>query len=190
MLGLLQIVKGEYMNKVSNSNDDYEMLDDYSEMLEKNWSKVVREKFDSPYPKDREPIVKITGEDGVRYVTMKWQEAQATITVDSQIITLVPSDISLGEHRVTLLIKESANLTCEELIAGVDGEQYFTTKTLKAEAIVTPSGKLTAQVDSDIKPGEYKVTLIIEEPATPPSRRNIISFIAIALIAATQSATL
>lgn len=154
------------MNKVSNSNDDDEMLDDYSEILEKNWSRVVRGKYHNRYPKDRKPIVKITGDDGVRYITMRWLEAQGTVTSNSQIITLAPSDILPGEHRVTLLIKEPANLTSEELLPGEDSEQEVTIKTFKAEATVTPDSKLTAQLDSDIAPGEYKVTLIIEEPAT------------------------
>ncbi|NMG09211.1 hypothetical protein [Brasilonema sp. UFV-L1] len=66
------------MNKVSNSQDD-EMLDDYSQMLEKNWSRGVRGKYYNRYPKDRKPIVKITSEEGVRYVTLRWLEAQTTV---------------------------------------------------------------------------------------------------------------
>lgn len=158
------------MNKLSNSNDD-EMLDDYSEMFERNWSRVVRVKFCDRYSKDRKPIVKITGEDGVRYVTMRWLEAEATITPDSQIIILVTSDISPGEYWVTLLIKEPVHQTYEELIIGEDGEQNLKTKTLKAEAIVT-DGKLTAQIDSDIAPGEYRVTVIIEEPVIPSTEET------------------
>ncbi|MBW4635115.1 MAG: hypothetical protein KME30_25420 [Iphinoe sp. HA4291-MV1] len=158
------------MNKVFNSQDD-EMLDDYSEMLEKNWSRAVRGKYYNRYPKDRKPIVKITSEEGVRYVTLRWLEAQATVISNSQIITLVPSDILPGEHLVTLLIKEPVNLISEELIPGEENEQEVTIKTFKAEATVTSDGKLTAQLDTDnydeIAPGEYKVTLIIEEPTTP-----------------------
>jgi hypothetical protein len=164
------------MNQVFNSQDDDEMLDDYSEMPEKNWSTVVRGKYYNRYPKDRKPIVKITSEEGVRYVTMRSLEAQATITPNSQIITLVPSDILPGEHRVTLVIKEPANTTSREFVAGEDSKQEVTIKTFKAEATVTPDGKLTAQLDGDnddeIAPGEYKVTLIIEEPATPSTEET------------------
>jgi nicotinamide riboside kinase len=47
-----------------------------------------------------------------------------------------------------------------------DGDRYVTLRTVKVKAIVTPDGKLTVQLDGDITPGEYRVTLIIEEPAT------------------------
>ncbi|NMG09212.1 hypothetical protein [Brasilonema sp. UFV-L1] len=61
----------------------------------------------------------------------------------------------------------------EELISSENNKQEVTIKTFKAEATVTPDGKLTAQLDSDndekIAPGEYKITLIIEEPTTPSS---------------------
>lgn len=157
------------MNKVSSSNDDYEMLDDYSEMFEKNWSKVVRGKYSDRYPKDRKPIVRITAEDGVRYVTMKWIEAQGTITPDRKLTVLLPSSISPGEYQVTLLIKEPTYLNFEEANISKDTEQYVTIQTIKTQAISTSDGNLTAQVSSDFEPGEYQVTLIIEEPANLPS---------------------
>jgi hypothetical protein len=51
-------------------------------------------------------------------------------------------------------------------ITSNDGDRYVTLRTVKVEALVTPDGKLTVQLDGDITPGEYRVTLIIEEPAT------------------------
>jgi mRNA-degrading endonuclease RelE of RelBE toxin-antitoxin system len=51
-------------------------------------------------------------------------------------------------------------------ITSNDGDRYVTLCTVKVEAIVTPDGKLTVQLNGDITPGEYRVTLIIEEPAT------------------------
>ncbi|MGH8000901.1 MAG: hypothetical protein ACREPR_16115 [Brasilonema sp.] len=104
------------MNKVSNHEDDYEMPDDYSDILEKyDLSKAVRGKYHEAYRSFKGKVpVKITSTEGDRYVTLR---------------------------------------------------------TVKAEATVTPDGKLIAQLDSDshdqIAPGEYKVTLIIEEPTTP-----------------------
>ncbi|MCL1468094.1 hypothetical protein [Argonema galeatum] len=96
------------MSELSKQKSDYEMPDDYSEILDGyDLSKAVRGKYSQRYLKDKQKsIVKITSEDGDRYVTMK---------------------------------------------------------TIKAKAIVTDDGKLTAEVESDMKPGEYRVTLIIEE---------------------------
>jgi hypothetical protein len=104
-------VKEEFMNKVSNQNDDYEMPEVHSELIDGyDLSKAVRGKYHDQYRSYQGKIpVKITSADGDRYVTLR---------------------------------------------------------TVKAEAIVTPDGKLTVQLDGDITPGEYRVTLIIEEPAT------------------------
>ncbi|MGI2903414.1 DUF2281 domain-containing protein [Tolypothrix sp. VBCCA 56010] len=57
-------------------------------------------------------------------------------------------------------------------ITSNDGDRYVTLRTVKVEAIVTPDGKLTVQLDGDIMPGEYRVTLIIEEPATPNTEQT------------------
>lgn len=156
------------MNKASNSNDDYEMLDDYSEILDRNWSKVVRGKYSHRYPKDRQPVARITSSDGVKYVQMRWFEAQALITPDHKLTAKVTSDIPLGEHRVSLLIQVPANLTSEGAIASEDGEPDVAIKTFEAEASITPDNKLILELDSDLLPGEYQVTLIIEEPTNPP----------------------
>lgn len=163
MLDLLQKMKEDFMNKVSNSNEDYEMLDDYSELLEKNWSKVVRGKHYHSYPKDKQPVVRITGTDSVRFVKLKQLEVQAVITPDLKLIAQVPLEIPPGEHQVSLLIGEPVNLTSQVAIASEDDNKDVA-KTFEVEAIITPDNKLTAQLNSDITPGEYPATLIIEEP--------------------------
>ena len=103
----LQVVKEEFMNKISNHNDDHEMPDDYSELLDEyDFSKAVRGKYHE-----------------------KYRSYQGKTPVN---------------------------------ITSADGDRYVTLRTVKVEAI----GKLTVQLDGDITPGEYRVTLIIEEPAT------------------------
>ena len=99
------------MNNISSQNDDHEMPEVHSELLEGyDFSKAVRGKYHEEYRSYQGKIpVNITSNDGDRYVTLR---------------------------------------------------------TVKVEAIVTPDGKLTVQLDGDITPGEYRVTLIIEEPAT------------------------
>ncbi|GAB4208677.1 MAG: hypothetical protein Fur006_67750 [Coleofasciculaceae cyanobacterium] len=157
------------MNKASKSNDDYEMLDDYSATLDNNWSKVVRGKHYNHYPKDKQPVVKITDSDGIRYVKLRRFETKVIITPSRKLTAQVDFDIPPGEPRVTLLIQEPANFASEVAIANKDGERDVAIKTFKTKAFVTPDNKLTAQVDTDILPGEYQSTLIIEEPTNSPT---------------------
>lgn len=49
-----------------------------------------------------------------------------------------------------------------------DGDRDVTLRRVKAEAAIAPDGRLTAQLPSDFAPGQYRVTLIIEEPRTQP----------------------
>ena len=81
-----------------------------------------------------------------------------------QLTAQVGFDIPPREHWVTLLIQEPANFASEVAIANKDGDRDVAIKTFKTEAFVTPDNKLIAQVDTDIPPGEYQATLIIEEP--------------------------
>lgn len=115
----LQVVKEEFMNKISNHNDDHEMPDDYSEFIDGyDFSKAVRGKYNE-----------------------KYRSYQGKIPVN---------------------------------ITSNDGDRYVTLRTVKVEAIVTPDGKLTVQLDGDITPGEYRVTLIIEEPATSNTEQTFL----------------
>lgn len=106
----LQVVKEEFMNNISNQNDDHEIVERY------DFSKAVRGKYHE-----------------------KYRSYQGKIPVN---------------------------------ITSNDGDRYVTLRTVKVEAIVTPDGKLTVQLDGDITPGEYRVTLIIEEPATPNTEQT------------------
>lgn len=85
------------------------MLDDYSEILHKNWSKVVRGKHYHRYPKDKQSVVKIIGSDGVRYVKM------LTAQLDS--------DIPPGEYQTTLIIEELTNPPTLEATDEINGEE-------------------------------------------------------------------
>ena len=156
------------MNKVSNSSDDFEMLDDYSELFEKNWSKVVRGKH---HQRDRNLNSKISvtirSEDGDRYVYHREIKTQAMITADHQVIAEVSQDIQLGEYQATLLIQEIYNQSDEALITGDNSNRDPQIKTLQVQAMISPDGKLTAPVPSDIIPGNYQVVLIIEELREP-----------------------
>lgn len=168
MLVQLQTLKEKYMNKISNSSDDYEMLDDYSELFEKNWSKVVRGKYHQKYRNLNGKIsVTIRSEDGDRYVYHQEIKIQAMITADRQVIAEVSPDIQPGEYQATLLIQEIYNQSDEALIIGDNSNRDPQIKTLQVQAMISPDGKLTAQVSSDIIPGNYQVFLIIEEPREP-----------------------
>ena len=70
------------------------MLNDYSEILEKNWSQVVRGKHYHCYPRDRQPVVRITDLDGVRFVKLTAQ---------------LDSDITPGDYPAILIIEEPTN---------------------------------------------------------------------------------
>ena len=168
MLVQLQTLKEKYMNKVSNSSDDYEMLDDYSELFKKNWSKVVRGKHHQKYRNLNGKIsVTIHSEDGDRYVYHREIKTQATITPDGQVIAEVLQDIQPGEYQATLLIQGLYNQSDQDLIADENSKRDRKIKTIKVQSMIAPDGKLTAQVPSDIIPGNYQVVLIIEEPREP-----------------------
>lgn len=47
-----------------------------------------------------------------------------------------------------------------------DSDRNVTLRKVKAEAEIAPDGKLTAEITSHFPPGQYRVTLIIEEPIT------------------------
>lgn len=67
------------------------MLDEYE------FSKAVRGKYYQRYPRDgQKPLVKITGKDGDRYVTLRTIENQAIITPDAKLTVQVTSDITPG----------------------------------------------------------------------------------------------
>jgi len=156
------------MNKVFNSSDDDEMLDDYSELFEKNWSKVVRGKHHQKYRNLNGKIsVTIHSEDGDRYVYHREIKTQAMITADGKVIAEVSPDIQLGKYQATLLIQEIYNQSDQDLIANENSKRDQQIKTIKVQAMIAPDGKLTAQVPSEIIPGNYQVVLIIEEPREP-----------------------
>jgi len=164
----LQTLKEKYMNKVSNSSDDDEMLDDYSELFEKNWSKVVRGKHHQKYRNLNGKIsVTIHSEDGDRYVYHREIKTQAMITADGKVIAEVSPDIQPGEYQATLLIQEIYNQSDQDLIADENSKRDQQIKTLQFQAMIALYGKLTAQVPSEIIPGNYQVFLIIEEPREP-----------------------
>ena len=54
-------------------------------------------------------------------------------------------------------------------IRSEDGDRYVTMRIIEVQAVITPDGKLTAQVPSDILPGKHRVVLRIEQPAFPPT---------------------
>ncbi|WP_449420224.1 hypothetical protein [Phormidium nigroviride] len=156
------------MNKVSNSSDDYEMLDDYSELFEKNWSKVVRGKHHPKYRNLNGKIsVTIRSEDGDRYVYHREIKTQAMITADGKVIAEVLQDVQPGEYQATLLIQKIYNQSDEALITGENSNIDPQIKTLQVQAMIEPEGKLTAQVPSEIITGNYQVFIIIEEPREP-----------------------
>ena len=168
MLVQLQTLKEKYMNKVSNSSDDDEMLNDYSELFEKNWSKVVRGKHHPKYRNLNGKIsVTIHSEDGDKYAYHRELKTQAMITADRQVIAEVSPDIQPGEYQATLLIQERYNQIDEALITGDNSNRDPQIKTLQVQAMISPDGKLTATVPSDIIPGKYQVFFIIEEPREP-----------------------
>lgn len=168
MLVQLQTLKEKYMNKVSNSADDDEMLDDYSELFAKNRSKVVRGKNHQKYRNLNGKIsVTIRSKDGERYVYHQEIKTQALITADRHVIAEISPDIQPGEYQATLLIQERYKPSDEDLIADKNSNRDPQIKTLQFQAMITSDGKLTAQVPSEIIPGNYQIFLIIEEPREP-----------------------
>ncbi len=78
--------------------EDEDILDEY------DFSQAIR---GNPYHFGTSPSITLHTPEGDRSVTLKTLEVTATVT-DSGILTLqLPSDISPGEHRITLLIQET-----------------------------------------------------------------------------------
>lgn len=50
-----------------------------------------------------------------------------------------------------------------------DGDRYITTRIIEVQAVITPDGKLTAQLPLDVIPGEHRVVLRIEQPVDLPT---------------------
>ena len=93
------------MNKITHSDDD--LLEDYTEMLkDSDLSKAVRGKYANDSSENNTPIVTITGEDGVRTVTMTTLEVEVIVTATGQLIVETPSKLKPGKYRAALIIEE------------------------------------------------------------------------------------
>jgi hypothetical protein len=105
------------MNKVSNTGDDDEMQDDYSELLEGyDFSKAVRGKYHQEYRNFQGKVpVKITSKEGDKYVTLCTLKAEATIAADGKLTAQIPADFAPGEYRITLIIEEPATPAIAEI---------------------------------------------------------------------------
>ncbi|MGK7874019.1 MAG: hypothetical protein AB4426_12115 [Xenococcaceae cyanobacterium] len=91
------------------------MLSDYSEILEGyDLSKTARGRYSHPSPQQREPIVKIPSDNGVRYVTMKTIEVEAIVTPDGQLTVEIHSDLKPGKYRAALILEAPVNLSEKE----------------------------------------------------------------------------
>ncbi|MDF0555575.1 hypothetical protein [Kamptonema sp. UHCC 0994] len=156
------------MNKAINPIDDYEMPDDYSELLaEYDFSKVVRDKSRQSRPNGQKPLVKITGKDGDRYVTISRIEGKGIITPDGNLQVQFSSEISPGNRRVILTIKKTDDSNNDSSISHKNRNKERIITTIEASAMITSDRKLTTQVSSEIIPGNYQVFLRIEEPREP-----------------------
>ncbi|MDB9514373.1 hypothetical protein PN499_24535 [Kamptonema animale CS-326] len=156
------------MNKAINPIDEYEMPDDYSELLAGyDFSKVVRGKYRQSHPNRQKPLVKITEKDGDRYVTISRIEGKGIITPDGNLQVQFLSDVPPGNRSVILTIQKIDDSNNDSLISHQNRNKEGTITTIEASAMITPDGKLTTQVSSEIIPGNYQVFLRIEEPREP-----------------------
>jgi hypothetical protein len=153
------------MNKAINLIDDYEMPDDYSELLAGyDFSKVVRGKSRQSHPNRQKPLVKITGKDGDRYVTISRIEGKGIITTDGNLQVQFLSNVPPGNRSVILTIKKIDDSNNDSSISDQNRKKEETITTIEASAMITSDGKLTTQVSSEMIPGNYQVFLRIEEP--------------------------
>lgn len=93
------------MNEEPKPNPAAEAIDD--EMLDEyDFSKAVRS---NPYRHLNQSPIKIKSSTGGQEIQIKTVEVSAIVAPDGKVTLQLPSDITPGEHRITLLIQE--NLT-------------------------------------------------------------------------------
>jgi len=144
------------------------MLDDYSEILAGyDFSKVVRGNSRQSRPNGQKPLVKITGKDGDRYVTISKIEGKGIITPDGNLKVQFLSDIPPGNRRVIMTIKKIDDSNKDNSISHQNRNKEGTITTIEASAMITSDGKLTTQVSSEMIPGNYQIFLRIEEAREP-----------------------
>lgn len=102
------MVKENSMNKTTSSNfHNDEMLDDYSDQLtSSDVKKAVRGKYASSLTENNSSFVKITGEKGDRYVTMKTLEVEVLVNSKGQLTIEIPSTLKAGKYHAVLMIEE------------------------------------------------------------------------------------
>ena len=94
------------MKKTTNCNaENYEMLDDYSELLTNDHlGKAVRGKYAQSVNIDSS-TVKIKDEDGDRYVKMKTIEVEALVNHEGNLTVQLPSNLKEGKYQAVLIVQ-------------------------------------------------------------------------------------
>lgn len=92
------------MNKTTNSNvDNYEMLDDYSEVLtDSHLQKAITGKYSKS---NNSSIVKIMGENGDKNVNMESIKVEATVNDKSELNVRIPSNLPEGKYKAVLIVE-------------------------------------------------------------------------------------
>lgn len=92
------------MNKTTNSNlDNYEMLDDYSEVLtDSHLQKAVRGKYNKSTNSSRIKIMRENAEKNVRMETIK---VEATANNQSELKVHIPSNLAEGKYKAILILE-------------------------------------------------------------------------------------
>lgn len=113
MLETLPQKKEGFMNK--NSKNDFEMLDDYADILEtSNLSHAVRGKYYQRYQNLQGKIpVTIKTQEGDRHIILHTIKAKAKIEANGKLVADIASNLSPGEYQITIMIEEPQKSTHE-----------------------------------------------------------------------------